>query len=434
MKVLRRRIDLSGFVPYTGATGNLDMGVHNISATLLYGDGSNLTNLPLTPPAGNDTEIQFNNGGVFGASSNIRTPSLFLSPATIPSGAGVRLLWDSVKGAFRAGQVTSVQWDEGYIGNHSSAFGVNTRASGTGTVAFGSGSIASGLHAVAFGSDTIASGQESFAFGRTSLASGYRSFAGGFDSHATNNYAFAVGSNCRATGSFSTAIGSACHATGHNSFAVCNNCHATGLHSFAAGNTAHASGQASIALSGRASGFGAIAIGNGVVAQAHYSTAIGRHSQSLGYGSFAFNSGNFNTHRIDNVNIWTDNQKTIFLAKYTMDAYDMAVEAAVGSNFMCHRPSTALLKIRGVCKSENDKHASFEYRTFIAVPSSGNGVIINEEEVYMHDTWGIIDYIEFYFSGNQLICYIDNGINEKVGIVVEYDALENNFKAPEETS
>lgn len=43
--------------------------IGNVSASVYYGDGSNLTGIT-TAPAGNNTEIQFNNAGAFGASSD----------------------------------------------------------------------------------------------------------------------------------------------------------------------------------------------------------------------------------------------------------------------------------------------------------------------------------------------------------------------------
>lgn len=42
-----------------------------LSGSFVYGDGSNLVNLPAGNPAGADTQIQFNDGGSFGASANL---------------------------------------------------------------------------------------------------------------------------------------------------------------------------------------------------------------------------------------------------------------------------------------------------------------------------------------------------------------------------
>jgi len=43
----------------------------NLSASVFYGDAGGLTNVPAGNPAGSDTQIQYNNGGSFGASSNL---------------------------------------------------------------------------------------------------------------------------------------------------------------------------------------------------------------------------------------------------------------------------------------------------------------------------------------------------------------------------
>ncbi len=435
MKVLKRRIDLSGFVPYTGATSNLDMDVYNISANLLYGDGSNLTNLPPTPPAGNDTEIQFNNGGVFGASSNIRTTSVFLSPATIPSGSGTRLLWHSTKGAFRSGQATTNAWDDVNIGTYSAAFGLNTRADSEGSVAFGLNTRASGEGSVAFGNSTTASGKESVCFGRNSSSSGYRSFAFGFNVFATGSYSVAFGANTTTSGAYAASFGSACVASGLSSFCAGVQCQALDNGAVALGRFSIASCEGSFAVSGGiAEGYQSISIGYNNKSNDSYSMSFGTDAQALGQGSIAFSSGKFNGVRVSYPTRYTDNQKTIFMAKYTMDEYDATENiSSAGSNFICHPSTTALIKIRGLCKSEDDKHASFEYRIFVEVDDVGNGNIIDEVLLYTHDDYLIIDYIEFYFDGAELVCYIENGINEKVGVIVEYDAIENAFEPPAES-
>ena len=91
----------------------IDVGI--ITADSFSGDGSGLTNLSA---AGSDGEIQFNDGGSFGASSNLswdevnktfKANGVILSTgttgATPVSGSGTRLMWIPEKGAFRAGNV-----------------------------------------------------------------------------------------------------------------------------------------------------------------------------------------------------------------------------------------------------------------------------------------------------------------------------------------
>ena len=61
--------DLHQFTGSLNVLGNLSASV-NISASAFYGDGSNLSNVT-TNPAGANTQLQFNNSGDFGASSNL---------------------------------------------------------------------------------------------------------------------------------------------------------------------------------------------------------------------------------------------------------------------------------------------------------------------------------------------------------------------------
>lgn len=92
--------------------------------------------------------------------------------ATIPAGAGARLIWNPRKAAFRAGQVVGTQWNEASVGVSSSAFGEHTTASGTGSTAWGGGTVASGNYATAGGSGAIASGTFASALGYQAAATG----------------------------------------------------------------------------------------------------------------------------------------------------------------------------------------------------------------------------------------------------------------------
>ena len=61
--------DIHQFTGSINVLGDISSSI-NISASGFYGDGSNLTGIT-TNPAGADTQIQFNNAGDFGASSNL---------------------------------------------------------------------------------------------------------------------------------------------------------------------------------------------------------------------------------------------------------------------------------------------------------------------------------------------------------------------------
>lgn len=104
-----------------------------------------------------------------------------------------RLFFDKSKGAFRAGNATSITWDIGNVGEASFASGQNTTASGNFSTATGENSTASGTSSTAMGKFTMASGFISTTTGEYTIASG--------------NVSTAMGSFTRAEGFASTAIG-----------------------------------------------------------------------------------------------------------------------------------------------------------------------------------------------------------------------------------
>ena len=74
------------------------------------------------------------------------------------SGAGTRLVWYPAKAAFRAGFVEESAWDDGQVGNYSTAFGADTEASGD--------------YAAALGRQTTAQSYGSLVIGRWNAVSG----------------------------------------------------------------------------------------------------------------------------------------------------------------------------------------------------------------------------------------------------------------------
>ena len=112
---------------------------------------------------------------------------------TIPvEGEGKRMMWYSLKSAFRAGYVSDTQWDDVNIGDYSFATGNNTIASGEGSTAMGVQTTASGDYSTAMGALTTASGENSTAMGAATTASGYSSTAMGRDIEANGDYTVAI--------------------------------------------------------------------------------------------------------------------------------------------------------------------------------------------------------------------------------------------------
>jgi len=101
------------------------------------------------------------------------------------AGAGTRMMWYPRKAAFRAGTVSSTQWDDANIGSYSTAMGYNTQASGSYSVALGAAATANNT-------------QSSVAIGNTVTASGMHSAAIGADATATGSKAVALGNHVTA--------------------------------------------------------------------------------------------------------------------------------------------------------------------------------------------------------------------------------------------
>lgn len=209
----------------------------SVTAPAFIGDGSQLTNMPLS----------FNENGYGGIQS----------PANTASG--------DVSIAMGAGTTAS--------GQYSTAVGLNTEASGNSSTAMGSNSIASGAYALAIGNQfdytgvttptylNEASGNYSFVIGNNNSSTGIKAFTIGTDNLASARGAMAIGENNIASGIYSQAFGLFSEATADNSFAIGNNALADGFNTTAigSGNTVDANADASAwSLDNRA-----FVIGNG---------------------------------------------------------------------------------------------------------------------------------------------------------------------------
>ena len=212
-----------------------------------------------------------------------------LSTGAIPAtGAGVRLMWYPAKAAFRAGAVTSIQWNDANVGGHSSAMGSNTTASGFASTALGSGSVAGGNFATATGSGTTATGLASTAMGENTDAMGTWSTAMGNTTTASGASSTAMGAGTTASGVASTAMGATTLASGRWSIAMGNSTTANADYSTAMGLGTTASGLASTAM-----GANTTASGDSSTAMGYATEASGRGSGAM--GAFTIASGDLST-------------------------------------------------------------------------------------------------------------------------------------------
>lgn len=157
----------ASYVPYTGAIGNVDLGVNNITTT-----GYSKANQLLS---GSDTYISV-------STTDSNYPSFGLS-------AGKKMMYISDKGAFRISNVFfySDYLNKTNIGVGSIAFGTDTLASGVDSFAFGTFSKATAQGAIAIGSGSILGGGPE--------ATGVNSIALGYQAKATADDSIAVGRN-----------------------------------------------------------------------------------------------------------------------------------------------------------------------------------------------------------------------------------------------
>jgi len=134
--------------------------------------------------------------GTFGSGNTLST-----------SGAESRLIWYPKKAAFRAGFAGSVSWDDGNIGEYSTAIGAYTTASGGASMAMGYTTTASGGASTAMGYNTIASAEDATAMGWSTNASGAFSTAMGGYTTASGTVSAAMGWHSTAESYISMAIG-----------------------------------------------------------------------------------------------------------------------------------------------------------------------------------------------------------------------------------
>jgi hypothetical protein len=131
------------------------------------------------------------------------------------------MIWYPKKAAFRAGTVSSTQWDDSNIGIYSFAANNNNMANGAYSTVFGFNSVASGMYSfaacqgsnavgissVSMGTGCNSTGAYAVSIGRASVAQDTSAVAIGYHNTASGKYATSLGYETVASGDFSTAMG-----------------------------------------------------------------------------------------------------------------------------------------------------------------------------------------------------------------------------------
>jgi len=211
---------------------------------------------------GNDGIVSTGTGGTTGAS--------------IPTGSGVRMVWNPSRRAFRVGEIQGTEWDPVNVGLGSNAWGLNTEASGGRSTAWGRGTIASGLNATSWGFNTISSNAHTTAWGSVTEAAAFGATAWGLSTISSGARATSWGRMTEASGQRSTAWGSSTLASGLGSTAW-------GETTLASSSNATAWGFNTSALS-----FASTAWGEGNIASQVNATAWGLNSEASGQRSTAW--------------------------------------------------------------------------------------------------------------------------------------------------
>ena len=314
---------LSGsFVPYTGATANVNLGAFDITSgdvftstitttgtqpVLINGSGTenggiafkhattqNIKGLNYTNiNASGTTALLVNHGtGTFTNKSYLIQASGLTDDVartyTLPDASGTIALLSDITGSSifpytGSAQITGSLGVTGSLdvsgsmtnGFETSAPGLLSHAEGSYTIARGLYSHAEGQAAIASGSNSHAEGQGAIAFGDYSHAEGYYTIARGLHSHAEGSDTLTTRVGAHAEGTFTTASGNYSHAEGTNTFASGSNSHAEGSRTTTIGNSSHAEG-------------------TGSIASGSFSHAEGRHTIASGSGQHT--QGQFNLH------------------------------------------------------------------------------------------------------------------------------------------
>ena len=284
-------------------------------------------------PAGSDRQLQFNNGGSFGADANFVLTAAgkvgigTASPSTTLSVIGTT----TISGLLEVGSSSKVYIDNGKINYEDSikigsldtnaaiiagnltgnargtrAIDIQTYrtiatqvASGNYSTVVGNSSVASGLYGSAFGYNSKSTGNYTTSAGYSNTASGLYGSAFGFGNTSSNTYAATFGYSNQATDSGASALGVGNAAQGESSSAVGNSNDASsqyasafGFNNTAAQDSSSAFGYNNTASNSNASAFGASNSSSGSRASTfgYANIASGTYSSALGYDNDALSS------------------------------------------------------------------------------------------------------------------------------------------------
>jgi hypothetical protein len=123
------------------------------------------------------------------------------------SGPGMRMMWYPARGAFRAGNAPTTEWDSLNVDDYTFAFGNQVISSGYGSIAMGDQLTVTSTVGVGFGSANRVFGTAGFSVGASNVAGGFCSSTIGYTDSAMGQGSVALGYRMLAREDYSIAIG-----------------------------------------------------------------------------------------------------------------------------------------------------------------------------------------------------------------------------------
>lgn len=144
---------------------------------------------------------------VLGSDGSLLARGKYLTGPLPMTGAGMRMMWYPARGAFRAGNATSTEWDSLNVDDYTFAFGNQVTASGYGSFAMGDQVTVTSTVGVGFGSAVRVFGTAAFSAGASNVAGGFCSTVIGYTDSAMGQGCVALGYRMLAREDYSVAIG-----------------------------------------------------------------------------------------------------------------------------------------------------------------------------------------------------------------------------------
>ena len=144
---------------------------------------------------------------VIGNDGSLLARGKYLTGPVPMTGAGMRFMWYPARGAFRAGNATSTEWDSLNLDDYTFAFGNQVTASGYGSFAMGDQVTVSSTVGVGFGSAVRVFGTAGFSSGASNVSGGFCSTTIGYTDSAMGQGCVALGYRMLAREDYSVAIG-----------------------------------------------------------------------------------------------------------------------------------------------------------------------------------------------------------------------------------